>query len=190
MSTTEKIINFTAGVRGFHYYKKLWSPREGEILNCYYERDNAFDVFAIKTESKNGSTVGHLPREVFRITKFILDRGAKVTATLKSTTFRRSPLVQGGLEIACEVTVKMPPTMKKHVILDRFKELVNDYYTEPTNEEILSSVLEIISYDSPVRTQETPPFQRKKKKRSNPEINVPDNTEMFRRQAENGERNE
>ena len=80
--------------------------------------------------------------------------------------------------------------MKKHVILDRFKELVNDYYTEPTNEEILSSVLEIISYDSPIRTQETPPFQRKKKKRSNPEINVPDNREMFHRQAENGERNE
>ena len=80
--------------------------------------------------------------------------------------------------------------MKKHVILDRFEELVNDYYTEPTNEEIFSSVLEIISYDSPVRTQETPPFQRKKKKRSNPEINVPDNREMFRRQAENGERNE
>ena len=80
--------------------------------------------------------------------------------------------------------------MKKHVILDRFEELVNDYYTEPTNEEIFSSVLEIISYDSPVRTQETPPFQRKKKKQSNPEINVPDNREMFRRQAENGERNE
>ena len=78
MSTTETNLNFTAAVRGFHY----WSPKEEEILNCYHQRDNAFDVFAIKTESKNGSTVGHLPREVSRITKFILDRSAKVTVTL------------------------------------------------------------------------------------------------------------
>ena len=44
-------------------------------------------------------------------------------------------------------------------------------------------------YCSPVRTQKSPPFQRKKKKRSNPEINVPDIREIFRRQAENGKRN-
>ena len=41
---------------------------------------------------------GHLPREVSRIAKFILDRGAKVNATLTSANFRRSPLVQGGLK--------------------------------------------------------------------------------------------
>ena len=90
MSTTEKILNFTAAVRAFHYYQKILSPKEGEILNCYQERDSAFDVFAIKTESKNGSTVIHLPREVSRITKFILDRGAKVIATLTSANFRLS----------------------------------------------------------------------------------------------------
>ena len=33
-------------------------------------------------------------------------------------------------------------------------------------------------------------FQRKKKKRSNSEINVPDITQMFHRQAENGQQNE
>ena len=40
------------------------------------------------------------------------------------------------------------------MILDRFKELVNDYYTELTNEEIR---------DSLVQTQKAPSFQRKKK---------------------------
>ena len=33
-------------------------------------------------------------------------------------------------------------------------------------------------------------ISKKKEKRSNPEINVPGIREMFRRQAENGERNE
>ena len=112
-----------------------------------------------------------------------LDRGAKVTATLRSTNFRLSPLVQGGLGIACKVTVKLPATIKDYMILDRFKELVNDYYTEPTDEEILGSFLAII-----LRMNHA--ISKKKEKRSNPEINVPDIREMFRRQAENGEQNE
>ena len=76
------------------------------------------------------------------------------------------------------------------MILDQFKELVNDYYTEPTDEEILGSFLAITSDDSPARTQETPPFQRKKKKRSSSEIKVSYIREMFRCQAENSQRNE
>ena len=49
MSTSEKVLKFTASVRGFHYYQRIWSPMEGEKLNCFHRRDNAFDVFAIKT---------------------------------------------------------------------------------------------------------------------------------------------
>ena len=83
-------------------------------------------------------TVEHLPREVSQINKFILDRSAKVTATITSTNFRRSRLVQTSLEITCKVIVlKMLVTIKNHMILDRLKELVNDYYTEPTDEEAL-----------------------------------------------------
>ena len=98
----------------------------------------------------------------------------KVTATLTYTNFHSSPLVQGGLKIACKVTAKMPSTTKNHTILDRFKELLNVYYTEPTDDELIGSFLAIISYDSPIRTQKTSSFQREKKKQSNPEINVPD----------------
>ena len=50
------------------------------------------------------------------------------------------------------------------MILDRSKELVNDYYTEPTDEKILGSFLATIFHDSPVQTQESLPFQRKEKK--------------------------
>ena len=50
------------------------------------------------------------------------------------------------------------------------KELINDYYKEPADEDILGFFLAIISHNSSVRTQKIPPFQRKKK-RSNLEIN-------------------
>ena len=41
--------------------------------------------------------------EILRATKFLLDRGAQITATLMSTLYNASPLVQGGLEIPCLV---------------------------------------------------------------------------------------
>ena len=57
-----------------------------------------------------GKIVGHLPMEISRITRFLLDRGAKIEATLWLTHHRRSSLVQGGLEIRCTVKVSMVPT--------------------------------------------------------------------------------
>ena len=43
--------------------------------------------------------MNHLPLEISGFTKFLLDRGATITVTLSSAHYRRSPLVQGGLEI-------------------------------------------------------------------------------------------
>ena len=75
------------------------------------------------------------------MTKFLLDRGAVAQATLSVTHYRRSPLVQGGLEIPCKVSVKMPGTMKNHLQMDRYLELVRSLYTEPKNEVVLGSFL-------------------------------------------------
>ena len=91
-------------------------PTKSEKLICFREDENPFDRFAIKTVTDNGNIVGHLPREISRITKFLLDRGAVVQLTLTSTHYRRSQLVQGGLEIASEVVARMPATIKNHMI--------------------------------------------------------------------------
>ena len=76
-------------------------------------------MFAIKMYKSIGQIVGHLPREISRVTKFLLDRGAVVQATLSTTHYKRSPLVQGGLEIACKVSVEMPGTIENHLLIDR-----------------------------------------------------------------------
>ena len=75
------------------------------------------------------------------MTKFLLDRGAIILATLTTTDYRRSPLVQGGLETACKVTVKMPGTIRNHMLMDRYLELVRSLYAEPNNEVILGSFM-------------------------------------------------
>ena len=93
-----QVFEFTAVVRGFHYYRKIWNPKPRQILNCYHETDNAFDLFAIKVcEMDSENPFGHLPMEISRATKFFIDRGATVAVELTSEHYRRSPLVQGGI---------------------------------------------------------------------------------------------
>ena len=64
------------------------------------EAGNRLNRFSIKRVKENGEMVGHLPREISRVTKFYLDRGATMYCELLSDHSRRSPLVQGGFEIA------------------------------------------------------------------------------------------
>ena len=89
MANTNKILVFSAAMRGFHVYWDVWKPLENEERECL----NLSDMFPIKTcRLEGGQIVGHLPIEISRPTKFLLDRGAKVTAQLTGTHYRRSPL--------------------------------------------------------------------------------------------------
>ena len=93
---------------------------EIEKLDCSHERNNFYDRFAIQTTSGNGTNVGHIPKELSRVTKYLLDRGATLSLELSSTNYRHSPLVQGGLEFACTVTARMPATVKYQMLIDRY----------------------------------------------------------------------
>ena len=75
------------------------------------------------------------------VTKFLLDRGAAAYAELTSTHYRRSPIMQGGLEVPCKITVKLHGTVKNHMLLDRYMQLVNSFYCEPKEEVIMGSFL-------------------------------------------------
>ena len=69
----EKLVEFATTVRGIHYYKKYWNPVESECLDCAHEKENPYHYFAIKTCQKDGKIVGHLPVEISRPTKYLLD---------------------------------------------------------------------------------------------------------------------
>ena len=96
--TSVKSFEFTATVRRFHVYRDIWLPYINETLKCLHELGNAYDVFAIKC-IKGNMIVGHIPREISRPTKHLLDQGAIVTATITSEHYRKSLLFQGGLEL-------------------------------------------------------------------------------------------
>ena len=131
-------------------------------MKCLHEVDNPFDMFAVKVclTTDDEMIVGHLPMEISRITKFLIDRGADVLAKLTSTNYR-SPLVQGGLEIPFLVTLTMPGTVLNQLLLERFKQLVEERYSEPKSEEIIFSFLHVDG----LANVATVPFEPIKKKK-------------------------
>ena len=79
--------------------------------------------------------------EISRITKFLLDRGFTSTVHLTSAYYRRSPLIQSGLEIPCKIAIAMDIwTKRQQEVLYRYKELVCSFYFEPPDgEDIVGS---------------------------------------------------
>ena len=126
-----KLFEFTAAVRGYHYYQRFRKPQPNQKLACAYEENNPFDLFVVKT-CEDTNIVGHLPIEISRALKYLMDRGVAFTVQLTSTNYRRSPLIQGGLEIPAKVIVTMSGTVHSHLLLEKYKEIINDRYVEPT----------------------------------------------------------
>ena len=101
-------------------------------------------MFAIQVcQQETNKRVGHLPMEISRITKFLIDRGARIQATLTSTHYRRSPLVRGGLEIPCEITVQITNGDHRKELLERYEILLNDLYLEPVTDVVVGCFLEV-----------------------------------------------
>ena len=138
-----KLFEYASAVRGYHYYRQYWQPEESQTLDCAHEKDNPFDIFAIKVMDRNsGATVGHLPMENSRAIKFLLDRGARVFATLTSTNYCVSPLVQGGLEIPCRFEIFMSPTVKNNELIVIFRKYVDVLYYEREDSNTVGSFVE------------------------------------------------
>ena len=80
--------------------------------------------------------------EISRATRFLLDHGTEVSVAITGTHYHRSPLVQGGLEIPCNLTTSLSGySARNHVLLQKYLEIVSHLYVEPTNEEIIGSFL-------------------------------------------------
>ena len=129
--------SFLSGIRGFHVCKEVWKPILRERLNLSHERKNLHDRYAIAAYKRlpgrlADSIIGHLLREISRPTRsFFLLRGGVAFAEVIITTHRRSPLIQGGLEIPVKVLIEIEGTAKNRLIIDKYKDLVSANYKGP-----------------------------------------------------------
>ena len=87
--TFNKTFEYTVAVREYHYFKSIWQAKKNEGLVCQFKYGNSSRMFAINLCDQRGTMVGHLPREISRITKFIIVRGATVSVMLPGTRYRQ-----------------------------------------------------------------------------------------------------
>ena len=126
------------------------------MLACSHEENNPHDPFAIKTcQLDSGKIVGQSPMELSRISKFILDRGAKIEAKLREIQNRRSPLVQGGLEIPYNLVIRMPNTMKSAELLKKYLKLFENCYVEAQEIVILGTFGSKSEKNNPLRRKQS-----------------------------------
>ena len=92
-----------SAIRGYHVYREIWNPVLGEELTTQREHGNPEDAFAVKIK-KGDETVGHIGKELSKICWLFLHDGS-IVAEVTSCSKRRSPIVQGGLEIPCTLTL-------------------------------------------------------------------------------------
>ena len=105
-------FNFTAAIRGFHVYSRVWLPHLGQHLSVEREHGNVEDRFAITVREHSGTgtnedrpLVGHLPRELSKVLWYFLFHRGVVECEVTGRR-QRSPLEQGGLEIPCCITLR------------------------------------------------------------------------------------
>ena len=112
MDTIIEHFEIESALRGFHVYKNTenWTPVKGQQLTFHREFNNIYDRFAVAGRTLlpgklAPSTVGHVPREISRYIWYALRYGTMITAEVKDVHKKRSPLVQGGLEITIEMSI-------------------------------------------------------------------------------------
>ena len=117
----------------FRVQNKMGPTVLHEVLEVKYESRNCHDRYAIAVMKHLPGTLvaSVVPREISRCTYFIIIHGAKVSCKVMDVHHRRSPLVQGGLEIPCQLIVEMEMTDKKSLAIAEYKRLVSEQYQEP-----------------------------------------------------------
>ena len=85
-------------------------PAKGQELTFHREFDDVFDRFAVAGKTLLSgklapSIVGHVPRELSRYIWYALRYGALITAEVKNERLKRSPLLQGGLEMLIKMSI-------------------------------------------------------------------------------------
>ena len=81
--------------------------------------------------------------EISRITKFIIDRGVQIALKICGRHYRRSPLVQDGLEVPCEIKIAIVGRIVNLHLLVRYESLLKELHIEPKDEEVIGIFLSI-----------------------------------------------
>ena len=127
-------------LRGLHVYgnSENWVPYQDECLTFQRELSNVHDQFAVAGQTdlhgRQAVTVGHVPREISRFVWYALQHGALIRAKVTDPNPKRSPLVQGGLEIPLEWTISWDDFNKLEILRQKMINIAFDSYTDESSQ--------------------------------------------------------
>ena len=107
--------------------------------------------------------------------KFFVDSGAIVSAQLTSEHYRRSPIVQGGIE-----SHKIPGTCVNILLMEKYKQLMQQLYIAPKNEKTLGSFLQANETIDGAEAQSVSKKAKVKRKQTDKIINWQKDTPFFK----------
>ena len=76
----------------------------GEQLLCEGEVQITVDQYAISVKKDSGITIDHLPKKISQVCCMFIQQGGEIIATVSGCRWYSHDLVQGGLEIPCDLT--------------------------------------------------------------------------------------
>ena len=83
MAADNETFTLESVVRGHHVYKRIWSPRTGQVLEASAETGNPEDRHAVALQQTGeGVTLGHMPREVSKVSWFFLRHGGCISCEI------------------------------------------------------------------------------------------------------------
>ena len=116
MAADNETFTLESVVRGHHVYKRIWSPRTGQVLEASAETGNPEDRHAVALQQTGeGVTLGHMPREVSKVSWFFLRHGGCISCEITGRR-KRSAVPGKGLEVPCVYTFTGKPVMIKKLI--------------------------------------------------------------------------
>ena len=92
------------------------------------------------------SIVGHVPTEISRYTRCIVEHGASVDAFVLVTHHRPSPPIQGGLEIPIKLVVKLTDNEVNSAKLQKYRKFVDENYREPVDGKFADDTERILKF--------------------------------------------
>ena len=92
---------FQTCVHGYHVYGEHWTAFLGEQLICQREVGNVANQYAVAVKKDSSEAVEYVPKKISRIRSMFLQHSIIITVTGHQRYW--SYLVQGGLEIPCNV---------------------------------------------------------------------------------------
>lgn len=130
-----EFLKIRCASRGYHVYREIWRPKMGQSLIVHPEKNNLHDPYAMGLFAKipgkitEETLVGHIPREISRFCLYFTKYGGILSATVRQTKFRRSPLPQGGLEIPITLYIQRGESDDR--IYNQMRGFAQEYYMEP-----------------------------------------------------------